>query len=274
MRASAPAKINLALVVGPLRARRQARAAHRLPARRHRRPHRARAAAELRVDGFAGDTLVRDALEALAARAGVEPRWQRDDREAAPGRGRPRRRQLRRGDRAAPRERHARRAAAAGRAARRSPRRLGADVPFFLADGPQLGTGDGTSSRRSTSRRTSGSCSSLPHGAREAVDRVRLRRRSTRATAPPAGTSGATALLDALDARPAPARPRRAAAERPRVVAARGRAARARRVPRRRHRRRPGGLRALPPPGAPRRPRSARCKRAGESWLTAPAWYG
>ena len=70
----AHAKINLALVVGPVGAERQARGHDRPPAGRARRPDRARAGGRSsRVEGFEDDTLVRGALEALAGAAGVEP---------------------------------------------------------------------------------------------------------------------------------------------------------------------------------------------------------
>ena len=75
MRASAAAKINLALVVGP----RREDGKHELVTVYQRLGMADRIdvipAAELHVDGFPGDTLVRGALEALAVRAGVEPRW-------------------------------------------------------------------------------------------------------------------------------------------------------------------------------------------------------
>ena len=64
--------------------------------------------------------------------------------QAHPGRVRARRRQLRRCDRVAARERHARRAAFEDRLHELA-RRLGADVPFFLASGPQLGQEEGGS---------------------------------------------------------------------------------------------------------------------------------
>lgn len=100
-------------------------------------------AAALRVDGFAGDTLVRAALESLAAAAGVPPAfaariWKRIPVAAGLGGG-------------------SSDAATALRLAngllpeplpperlRELAARLGADVPFFLASGPQLGTGDGS----------------------------------------------------------------------------------------------------------------------------------
>ena len=71
----APAKLNLALVVGATRADGK----HELVTVFQRLElHDAielEPAEALRVEGFAGDTLVRDALTALAAAAGVEPRW-------------------------------------------------------------------------------------------------------------------------------------------------------------------------------------------------------
>ena len=76
-------------------------------------------------------------------------------------------------------------------------------------------------SSRSTCRRTSSCCCFLPRGAVKRVDRRRLRRASTRAPAKPGlRTSAWHALRAALRAVAPPARPRRAAAERPRVVAA------------------------------------------------------
>jgi 4-diphosphocytidyl-2-C-methyl-D-erythritol kinase len=143
MRASAPAKINLALVVGPVRDDGK----HELLTVYQRLGIADRieldGAAALRVDGFAGDTLVRSALEALAARAGVEPAWHlriekrlpvaagigggSSDAAAAL--------RLANGTLAEPLPPEALHELAAG---------LGSDVPFFLADGPQLGSGDGT----------------------------------------------------------------------------------------------------------------------------------
>src|SRR5262249_52958704 len=101
------------------------------------------AAPNLRVDGFEEDTLVRGALERLAEAAGVEPAWRARIWKHVPvasglGGG-------------------SSDAATALRLAnpllpqRLPPARLpelaaglGADVPFFLTSGPQLGTGTGT----------------------------------------------------------------------------------------------------------------------------------
>jgi 4-diphosphocytidyl-2-C-methyl-D-erythritol kinase len=143
----AHAKINLALVVGPTRPD----GMHELTTVLLRVGLADRlqleSAAELTVEGFAGDTLIRRALELVAAEAGTEPAWRVvvDKRipvaaglggassdaasalmlanEALGG--------------AVQRERLAQLAAG-----------LGADVPFFLAEGPQLGEGDGTSLTR------------------------------------------------------------------------------------------------------------------------------
>jgi 4-diphosphocytidyl-2-C-methyl-D-erythritol kinase len=143
MRAPAPAKINLALVVGPLRADGK----HELVTVYQRVGMADRIdvtpAAELRVDGFPGDSLVRGALEALAARAGVEPRWHAtiDKRlPVAAGLGggssdAATALRLANDTLSEPLPAEALHDVAAS---------LGADVPFFLEDGPQLGTGDGT----------------------------------------------------------------------------------------------------------------------------------
>src|SRR3954452_19134067 len=75
MRAPAPAKINLALVVGPLRDDGK----HELLTVYQRVGLADRidvdAADMLTVEGFAEDTLVRGALEQLATATGVEPAW-------------------------------------------------------------------------------------------------------------------------------------------------------------------------------------------------------
>jgi 4-diphosphocytidyl-2-C-methyl-D-erythritol kinase len=142
-RAPATAKINLALVVGPLRADGK----HELTTLYQRVGLADRVAVEpaaaLRVDGFSADTLVRAALEALAAAAGVEPRWRARLTKRIPV--------------AAGLGGGSSDAATALRLANDTlqaplpPERLhalaatlGADVPFFLASGPQLGSGDGT----------------------------------------------------------------------------------------------------------------------------------
>ena len=143
MRAPAPAKINLALVVGPHRADGK----HEVVTVLQRVDLADRIAidpgAGLTVTGFRGDTIVRDALTALASAAGVEPRWaatisKRIPLAAGLGGG-------------------SSDAATALRLANETletplpaaelhavAATLGADVPFFLVDGPQLGRGDGS----------------------------------------------------------------------------------------------------------------------------------
>jgi len=73
MRGPAPAKINLALVVGPLRkdGKHELLTVYQpvgLAGRTHDDP-----AARTHVEGFVADTLVRDALERLAVHAAVAP---------------------------------------------------------------------------------------------------------------------------------------------------------------------------------------------------------
>lgn len=143
MRAPAPAKINLALVVGPLR-----------PDGKHEVVtvyQRVGLADRIDVDpgdetsvtGFAGDTLVRDALLRLSAHAGVHRHWRARIEKRIPV--------------AAGLAGGSSDAATALRLANEQldeplphaelhelAAELGADVPFFLRDGPQLGTGDGT----------------------------------------------------------------------------------------------------------------------------------
>jgi 4-diphosphocytidyl-2-C-methyl-D-erythritol kinase len=140
--ASAQAKLNLALAVGPVRADGK----HELLTVYQRLALadgiELEAAAGLRVDGFAEDTLVRAALEALAVQADVEPNWHVRIEKHVPvaagvGGGS--------SDAAT-----AIRLANDTLAEPLTPTRLralaatlGADLPFFLAEGPQLGSGDG-----------------------------------------------------------------------------------------------------------------------------------
>ena len=138
-RAPAPAKINLALVVGPPRAdgrhelvsvyQRVALSDHLTVARSD----------ELRVEGFGGDTLVRRALEAASDGATFSARIKKRVPVAAGlgGGSSDAATALRLANalREDPLDEEALHASA---------RELGADVPYFLVDGPQLGTGDGT----------------------------------------------------------------------------------------------------------------------------------
>ena len=139
MIAPAPAKINLALVVGPIRGDGK----HELVTVYQRLDLADRIsvvpASETVVEGFAQDTLVRRALDALDASHGWHARIEKHVPVAAGlgGGSSDAATALRLGN-AQLDEPHPpaelRSLAAA----------LGADVPFFLEQGPQLGTGDGT----------------------------------------------------------------------------------------------------------------------------------
>jgi 4-diphosphocytidyl-2-C-methyl-D-erythritol kinase len=140
-RGAAAAKINLALVVGPRR--RDGR--HELVTVYQRVALADRITVtrspELRVDGFPADTLVRDALESLADENGsgfsahilkripVAAGLGGGSSDAATAL------RLANDLRDEPLEAERLHVLARG---------LGADVPYFLEDGPQLGTGDGT----------------------------------------------------------------------------------------------------------------------------------
>jgi len=141
-RAPAPAKLNLALVVGPAREDGKHEVATVLQRVDLGDRVSIAAAPSLQVTGFAADTLVRDALAALAAATGVEPRWRATIAKRIPvaaglGGG---------SSDAATALRLANDTLGApltGERLRALAATLGADVPFFLADGPQLGRGDG-----------------------------------------------------------------------------------------------------------------------------------
>jgi 4-diphosphocytidyl-2-C-methyl-D-erythritol kinase len=142
-RGAAAAKLNLALVVGP----RRADGKHELLTVYQRLALSDRIAIEaaprLAVNGFADDTLVRRALAHLAEAAGTDPGFAATIRKRIPV--------------AAGLGGGSSDAATALRLANDlldrpvSPSRLhelaanlGSDVPYFLRDGPQLGSGDGT----------------------------------------------------------------------------------------------------------------------------------
>jgi 4-diphosphocytidyl-2-C-methyl-D-erythritol kinase len=139
----AHAKINLALVVGPIREGGKHEVATVLQRVALADTIELSVGAGLVVEGFDGDTIVARALKMLAGAAGIEPGWRvRIDKEIPVSAG------LGGGSSDA---------AAALRLANRtlgSPftlerlsaiaAKIGADVPFFLHEGPQLGTGDGS----------------------------------------------------------------------------------------------------------------------------------
>jgi len=140
-RAAAAAKINLALVVGPQRDDGK----HELVTVYQRVALSDRIAvehsAELRVTGFAGDTLVRQALELVADGDGtsfaarIEKRIPVAAGLAGGSTDAATALRLANDTLAEPLELDALHRLASG---------LGADVPFFLHDGVQLATGDGT----------------------------------------------------------------------------------------------------------------------------------
>ena len=74
---------------------------------------------------------------------------------------------------------------------------VGADVPFFLRPGPQLGEGDGTTLRQLELPQDFWVVLVLPRGARKASTSA-VYASSTSAAAPRATTSAARALLEAL----------------------------------------------------------------------------
>jgi len=141
--APAPAKINLALVVGPLREDGKHEVATVLQELDLADTVSLERAPGLRVTGFAEDTIVALALTRLAETAGVEPDWHVHIEKRIPlaaglaGGSTDAATALRLANDTLPEPlaEEALRALAAG---------VGADVPFFLASGSQLGTGDGT----------------------------------------------------------------------------------------------------------------------------------
>ena len=135
--ALAPAKINLALVVGPVRSDGKHEVATVLQRIDLADRIALEAAGEIEVHGFPGDTLVRSALDALGVTARVEIGKRIPVGAGLGGGSSDAATTLRLANELLPepvsqRQLHQ---LAAG---------LGADVPFFLAEGPQLATGDGS----------------------------------------------------------------------------------------------------------------------------------
>jgi 4-diphosphocytidyl-2-C-methyl-D-erythritol kinase len=166
VRAPAPAKVNLALVVGPPRDDGK----HEVLTVLQRIDLVDRidltTAPELLVEGFPGDTLVTGALLELARAADVEPRWRVRIEKKIPvaaglgGGSSDAATALRLAnetlDEPLPAEELLRIAAG-----------LGADVPFFLVDGPQLGSGDGSELEPLELPQDFWIVLLLPHGARK-----------------------------------------------------------------------------------------------------------
>ena len=142
-RAPAPAKVNLALVVGPIRDDGK----HEVLTVLQRIDVVDRieldAAPSFRIEGFPDDTLVRVALEELASSARVEPRWRVRIKKEIPiaaglgGGSSDAATALRLANATLPEP-------LADDELLRLAAGIGSDVPFFLVDGPQLGRGDGS----------------------------------------------------------------------------------------------------------------------------------
>lgn len=142
-RAPATAKLNLALVVGPQREDGR----HEVATVMQRLDLADRIALEdapaLGVEGFPEDTLVRRALESLAAAAGVDPRWRARIWKWIPvagglgGGSSDAATALRLANETLPEP-------LPPAALHKLAAELGADVPFFLTSGPQLAEGTGT----------------------------------------------------------------------------------------------------------------------------------
>ena len=239
MIARAPAKINLALVVGPARVDGK----HELTTIFQRVGLADRItlepASNTTIEGFPEDTLVSRALAALDAPHGWRARIEKHVPVAAGlgGGSSDAGTALRLANALLdepfePAELHQIAAA------------LGADVPFFLRDGPQLGAGDGSLLEPVDLPQDFAVALLVPEGA--------VKTSTGDVYAAFDARDGATGYERAGGApsrepgrRPAAARSRRPAAERPRRLAARGRAARGRGVSCRRQRRRPRRLRAV-----------------------------
>ncbi len=140
---SAPAKINLALVVGPLRADGKHEVVTVLQRVELGDQIDLSPAERLTVSGFAGDTIVARALATLAAVAGVEPNWNVEITKSIPltaglgGGSSDAASALRLANELLP-------TPLGSEQLEQLAASIGADVPFFLRNGPQLGTGDGS----------------------------------------------------------------------------------------------------------------------------------
>jgi 4-diphosphocytidyl-2-C-methyl-D-erythritol kinase len=163
----APAKLNLALVVGPIGPDGRHEVATVLQRISLADRIRLEPADELRVEGFAKDTLVRRALETLAAAAGTDPRWRIEIDKQIPvaaglgGGSSDAGAALRLANETLPRPLD-------DAALRELAAQLGADVPFFLTAGPQLGEGDGTTLQPLSLPQDYWILLVLPHGERKA----------------------------------------------------------------------------------------------------------
>jgi 4-diphosphocytidyl-2-C-methyl-D-erythritol kinase len=271
VRAPAPAKINLALVVGPVREDGK----HEVATVLQRVDLGDRVAVEpapaLSVNGYAGDTIVGAALGALAAAAGVEPRWRVTITKRIP---------VAAGLGGGSTDAGTALLLANGTLERPLPQpdlhalaaTLGADVPFFLADGPQLGRGDGSDLTPLELPQDFWIVLALPNGELKESTAAVYRRFDERA-----GAEGFASRLEQLErALGTVRRPRDLAALPPNDLASSQLAG----VLLRR-----GAFRADVSGAGPvvyglfhhrRHAESARTalRAAARTWLTAPAWYG
>ena len=223
----------------------------------------------LTVSGFDDDTIVAGALAALAAAAGVEPNWHVEIAKSVPvaaglgGGSSDAASALRLANELLPEP-----LAPHGLAALAAT--IGADVPFFLADGPQLGTGDGSVLEPLDLPQGFWVVLVVPSGAvktstRDVYARLRRARRGSRVRGPAHGV--------ARGARGSP-RPRDLAELPPNDLASSPLAQttpRGRRIPGRRQRGRPVRVRPLRRSRRGRRGGSHPPAR-GHTWVTAPVW--
>ena len=270
-RAPAPAKINLALVVGPAGEGGKHEVATVLQRVDLADRVAITPAAAFAVTGFPGDTLVRDALTALAAAAGTERRWAAAITKRIPvssglGGG---------SSDAATALRLVNETLDAPLAAgdlRALAATLGADVPFFLCDGPQLGRGDGSALEPLDLPQDYWIVLVLPNGAPKASTAAVYQRFDERDAA-----SGWEERLDQLERTLAAVRrPRDLAALPPNDLVSSPLAADFLQL---------GAFRADVSGAGPavyglfhhkRQAEAARraLRKAGTTWLTVPAWYG
>jgi len=271
VRAPAPAKVNLALVVGPARDDGKHEVATVLQRVDLGDRVAIEPAAALAVTGFPADTLVHRALASLAAAAGVEPRWRAAISKRIPV--------------AAGLGGGSSDAATALRLANETLAQplpldelvalaatLGADVPFFLHQGPQLGRGDGSELEPLELPQDYWILLALPHGVLKESTAAVYRRFDERGGA--AGWEERRARLD--EALAGVRRPRDLAALPPNDLASSPLAAELARL---------GAFRADVSGAGPavyglfhHRRHAAAARRAlrGEArtWLTVPVWYG
>ena len=271
-RLPAPAKINLALIVGPPRTDGK----HEVATVLQRvdlgdRVQLEPSPAGLAVGGFAGDTIVRRALELLAEGAGVEPSWRATitkriplasglgggSSDAATALG------LANETLAEPLDDDRLHALAA---------QLGADVPFFLRSGPQLARGDGTQLAQLDLPQDYFVVLVLPHGAHKPSTAAVYADYDDRG-GPDGFDERRAALLETLaDVR----RPRDLAALPPNDLASSPIAAELQEL---------GAFRADVSGAGPavyglfhHRPQAQSARRRlrprGRTWITVPAWYG